>query len=256
MTTRVTWNWLLTISQCTQRHRCYCYCCFTTGLDWCNNIFVYFTACLTVTMWIQVLTRLLTSLYLTWNLSIGGGRSNETTTRVTWDWLLTVSQLSTCQQIADKDERFWFTSVEDFTHVSHDLSNRLHPKYGSHIHTCLMALCLGLPRWASNRKVKPIRILPKQEKVSGSGISWAVCKSASCSRQPPQHPITSVFYRPDALPATQPTGLKAHNQQKTNTTETAQCCKQRVYACSLKEQSSSILRSVLNLAIGATSSWH
>ena len=109
MTTRVTWNWLLTISQCTQRHRCYC--CFTTGLDWCNNIFVYFTACLTVTMWIQVLTRLLTSLYLTRNLSIGGGRSNETTTRVTWDWLLTVSQLSTCQQIADKDERFWFTSV-------------------------------------------------------------------------------------------------------------------------------------------------
>ena len=41
----------------------------------------------------------------------------------------------------------------------------------------------GLPRWAGTRKVKPIWILLKQETVSGSGISWAICKSASCSRQ-------------------------------------------------------------------------
>ena len=40
----------------------------------------------------------------------------------------------------------------------------------------------GLPRWAGTRKVKPIWILLKQETVSGSGISWAVCKSASRSR--------------------------------------------------------------------------
>ena len=33
------------------------------------------------------------------------------------------------------------------------------------------------------RKVKPIWILLKQEAVSGSGISWAICKSAPCSRQ-------------------------------------------------------------------------
>ena len=41
----------------------------------------------------------------------------------------------------------------------------------------------------------------KQETVSGSGISWAICKSALRSRQittpAPHH---SVFYRPDALP--------------------------------------------------------
>jgi len=46
----------------------------------------------------------------------------------------------------------------------------------------------------------------KQETVSGSGISWAICKSAPRSRQTttpaPHH---SVFYRPDALPAAQPT---------------------------------------------------
>jgi len=46
-----------------------------------------------------------------------------------------------------------------------------------------MALCPGLPGWASTRKVKPIWILLKQETVSGSGISWAICKSAPCSRQ-------------------------------------------------------------------------
>jgi len=41
-----------------------------------------------------------------------------------------------------------------------------------------MALCPGLPGWASTRKVKPILILLKQETVGGSGISQATCKSA------------------------------------------------------------------------------
>ena len=52
-----------------------------------------------------------------------------------------------------------------------------------HTHTRLTALCPGLPGWAGTRKVKPIWILLKQETVSGSGISWAICKSAPCSRQ-------------------------------------------------------------------------
>jgi len=67
----------------------------------------------------------------------------------------------------------------------------------------------GLPRWAGTRKVKQIWILPKQETVSGSGISWAICKSAPRSTQittPATH--HSVFYRPDALPAAQPTASK------------------------------------------------
>ena len=45
--------------------------------------------------------------------------------------------------------------------------------------------------------------------MSGSGISWAICMSAPRSRQitmpVPHH---SVFYRPDALPAAQPTASK------------------------------------------------
>ena len=44
---------------------------------------------------------------------------------------------------------------------------------------------------------------------SGSGITWAICKSAPRSRQittpAPNH---SVFYRLDALPAAQPTASK------------------------------------------------
>ena len=40
-----------------------------------------------------------------------------------------------------------------------------------------------LPRSAGTWKVKPIWILLKQETVSGSGISWAVCKCAPRSRQ-------------------------------------------------------------------------
>ena len=83
-----------------------------------------------------------------------------------------------------------------------------------HTHTRLTALSPGLHRWAGTRKVKPIWILLKQETVSGSGISWAICKSASCSRQTttpaPHH---SVFYRPDALPAAQPK-LSKHWRQK------------------------------------------
>ena len=75
----------------------------------------------------------------------------------------------------------------------------------THANICLTALCPGLPRWASTRKVKPIWILLKQETMSGSGISWAICKSAPCSRQiimpAPYH---SVFYMPDGLPAAKP----------------------------------------------------
>ena len=49
------------------------------------------------------------------------------------------------------------------------------------------------------QKRKPIWILLKQETVSGSGISWAICKLAPCSRQITvlsahhQHPTTQFF---------------------------------------------------------------
>ena len=87
--------------------------------------------------------------------------------------------------------------------------------HGTHTHTRLTALFPGVPRSAGTRKAKPIWILLEQETVSGSGISWAICKSASRSRQitmpVPHH---SIFYRPDALPAAQPTVSKHGNRNK------------------------------------------
>jgi len=53
----------------------------------------------------------------------------------------------------------------------------------THTHPRLTALFPGLPRWAGTRKAQPIWILLKQETVSGSGISWNICKSAPRSRQ-------------------------------------------------------------------------
>ena len=84
--------------------------------------------------------------------------------------------------------------------------------------------------WYRTREVKPIWILLKQETVSGSGISWAISKSAPRSRQittPALH--HSVFYRPDALPAAQPTASK-HWRQATQTAVTAKL----IYSVSVK----------------------
>jgi len=87
------------------------------------------------------------------------------------------------------------------------------------IYTHLTALFPGLPGSAGTTNVKPIWILLKQETVSGSGISWTISKSAPRSRQlttPALH--HSVFYRPDALPAAQPTASKHWSMLPTNST--------------------------------------
>ena len=108
--------------------------------------------------------------------------------------------------------RFWCLNL-GLDWVIHVLLH-WHCCWGTHTHL-FNGFFPGLPRWAVTRKVKPIWILLKQETVSGSGISWAICKSAPRSRQittpAPHH---SVFYRPDALPAAQPTVSK-HWRQRT-----------------------------------------
>jgi len=102
------------------------------------------------------------------------------------------------------------------------LGRRRTGKHRQKIHkttyTHTSALFPGLPRWAGTRKVKPIWILLKQETVSGSGISWATCKSASRSRQITMPvPYHSVFYRPDALPGT-------HQQHQSTDGKTTYTC--------------------------------
>ena len=107
--------------------------------------------------------------------------------------------------------------INTHTHTRDQRINIRQIIYSTHTHTYhLMALFPGLPGWAGIRKVKPIWILLKQETVSGSGISWAICKTAPRSRQittpAPHH---SVFYRPDALPAAQPTASEHWKEKYT-----------------------------------------
>ena len=84
----------------------------------------------------------------------------------------------------------------------------------THTHTRLTAICPGLPGWAGTRKAKPIWILLKQETVSDSGISWAICKSAPRSRQiTTPAPHRSVFLQagcPSCRPTNSVKALKAH----------------------------------------------
>jgi len=77
-----------------------------------------------------------------------------------------------------------------------------------HTHTRLTVLSSGTT-WVSRYQKGKTNLDFTEETVSGSGISWAICKSAPRTRQittPATH--HSVFYRPDALPAAQPTASK------------------------------------------------
>jgi len=67
----------------------------------------------------------------------------------------------------------------------------------------------GTTQVSRYQKGKQIWIILEQETVSGSGISWVICKSAPCSGQTTMPaPHHSAFYRPDALPVAQPTESK------------------------------------------------
>jgi len=88
------------------------------------------------------------------------------------------------------------------------------PFLHTHTHTRLTALFSGLPGLAGTRKVKPIWILLEQETVRGSGISWAICKSASRSRQ-----ITMPLPHHSFLQAGCP------SYRPTNSVKASECCK-------------------------------
>jgi len=99
----------------------------------------------------------------------------------------------------------------------------------THAHTHVYGHFPGLPRWAGTRKVKPIWILLKQETVSGSGISWAACKSAPRSRQttiPAPHHSVFTGWMPFLMPNQQrqstegksTDNIAKHKKQKTYST--------------------------------------
>jgi len=81
----------------------------------------------------------------------------------------------------------------------------------------------GLPRWAGTRNVKPIWILLKQETVGGSGISWAICKSAPRSRQittrTPHHSLFLQAGCPSCRPTNRVKALKELVNRKRSSQE-------------------------------------
>jgi len=78
----------------------------------------------------------------------------------------------------------------------------------------------GQPGYAGTRKVNHSGFYWSTRWWGGSGISWTICKSfAPCSRQITTPVSHHCFYRPDALPAAQPTASKTlQNQQKSQHT--------------------------------------
>jgi len=85
--------------------------------------------------------------------------------------------------------------------------------YLSHTHRRSAAFFSGTTRVSRYQKGEPIWILLKQETVSGSGINWAICKSAPRSKNitmPAPHRF--VFYRLDALSAAPYLSLRRKSQ--------------------------------------------
>ena len=110
----------------------------------------------------------------------------------------------------------------------HEILNSTNRSYASHsinyyYYYHLTALwILSRNTWVSQYqkgKTKTNLDFLEQDTVRGSRISWAICKSAprpiQTTMPAPHH---SVFYRPDALPATQPTVSK-HQQHQLQTKE-------------------------------------
>jgi len=98
------------------------------------------------------------------------------------------------------------------------------------------------------RKVKANLDLLEQEIVSGSGICWAICKSAPPPRQPRQHPDHSVFLQagcPSCRPTNSVKALKAlvHTcSQKRN----VQWTKQRQCETNIPQMQANICEHILS----------
>jgi len=94
--------------------------------------------------------------------------------------------------------------------------NKIQNKQSTHIRFTLS----GHTRVSRYHKGKTNLDLLEQETVSGSGISWAICKSALSPRQiTTPAPTTQVFCRQDALPAAQPTVSNTEGTNKAANTE-------------------------------------
>jgi len=98
----------------------------------------------------------------------------------------------------------------------------------THTHTTVLLLFWNMSgttrvsryQKSKTRQVKTNLNLLEQEIVSGSGICWAICEVCTSSQTTTPTSHHSVFYRPDALPAAQPTA-SMHWRQNSNLTHWA-----------------------------------
>ena len=85
------------------------------------------------------------------------------------------------QQLAQAHDKY-YTHTNARTHTR--THTRMHTHTHAHTHTHTFKGPFSRTTWMSRyQKGKTNLDLLKQETVSGSGISWAICKSAPCSRQ-------------------------------------------------------------------------
>jgi len=104
---------------------------------------------------------------------------------------------------------FQWTSM-DITITKSGLQSQYHYHTYIYIHTFYSTLDF-VRNYPGELVPEPIWILLKQETVSGISISWdimQICTSPGRPRQITTPAHHSIFYRPDALPAAQPTASK------------------------------------------------
>jgi len=132
------------------------------------------------------------------------------------DCLRMLLQVDAVVQAHEKREDFMKAFLTEF---SGSVNSRISADF-SETHTqpfyCSYGICPGPPRWAGTRKVKPGRLKPIW--IYWSKRQWVAVASAgpyaSLHLIPDNHanipPL--IFYRLDALPATQPTASKHWRQ--------------------------------------------
>ena len=93
-----------------------------------------------------------------------------------------ISAVSITRSFIDVKTACHIKNLLEFKKCTMDISWNTHTHTHTHTHPFNGPLS-GTTRVSRYQKGKPIWILLKQETMSGSGISWAICKSAPCSRQ-------------------------------------------------------------------------
>ena len=97
------------------------------------------------------------------------------------------------------------------------------PSVPQHSQTCLMALCPGLPRWASTRKVKPyldFTVARDGQRQWHQLGHMQVCTSLQTDNRNHASTPPLSFYRPNVLPDAQPTASKHWRKNHGNSKKT------------------------------------